>query len=66
MPLRNIGAKVIGTSTSAVSMDPAMQAKYSSYITSKFGLAKFYEILAAEYPEVHVVTFHPGIGMDCP
>ena len=62
MPSRNNGAKVVGTSTSAISMDASMQATYSSYVTSKFGLVKFYEILAAEYPDTHVVTFHPGIG----
>ena len=62
MPLRNIGAKVVGTSTSAISMDSSMQANYSSYVTSKFALVKFYEVLAAEYPDIHVVTFHPGIG----
>ncbi|KAK3669231.1 hypothetical protein LTR78_010885 [Recurvomyces mirabilis] len=61
MPSRNEGAKVIGTSTSAISMDASLQTSYSSYVTSKFGLVKFYEVLAAKYPDTHVVTFHPGI-----
>lgn len=63
MPLRNMGAKVIGTSTSAVQLDPSLLVGYSSYAVSKFGLIKFYEVLAAEYPDTHIVTLHPGVGM---
>ena len=63
MPSRRQGAKVVGTSTSAIQLDPSMQVAYSSYVTSKFATVKFFEVLAAEYPDTHVVTLHPGIGM---
>lgn len=33
----------------------------SSYVGSKVGLIKVMEVLAAEFPDVHVVTIHPGV-----
>jgi short-subunit dehydrogenase len=38
-----------------------MLTQASSYAGSKFGLIKVMEILAAEFPDVHVVTIHPGV-----
>ncbi len=39
-----------------------MQANYSSYGASKLALIRFFEIMAAEYPDTHFVTYHPGVG----
>jgi short-subunit dehydrogenase len=33
----------------------------SSYVGSKYALLKVMEIFAAEFPDVHVVTIHPGV-----
>lgn len=38
-----------------------MLIRTSSYASSKYGLLKVMEILAAEFPDVHVVTIHPGV-----
>jgi len=52
---------IIGTSTAAVVLPAAMVADGSSYVASKLGLIKFLEVLAAEYPDIHITTIHPGI-----
>jgi short-subunit dehydrogenase len=52
---------LIGTSTGAVTLPAAMLTEGSSYVGSKVGLIKVMEILAAEFPDVHVVTIHPGV-----
>ena len=33
----------------------------SSYVTSKLATIKLFEFVAAEYPDVQVVTIHPGV-----
>ena len=32
------------------------------YAGSKWALIRLYEIMAAEYPDTHFVTYHPGVG----
>jgi NAD(P)-dependent dehydrogenase (short-subunit alcohol dehydrogenase family) len=44
-----------------VTLPPAMLTPASSYAGSKYALIKVMEILAAEFPDVHVVTIHPGV-----
>ncbi|KAE9977959.1 hypothetical protein EG328_001752 [Venturia inaequalis] len=61
LPNRGKDATLIGVSTGAVNLPAAMLIRTSSYASSKYGLLKVMEILAAEFPDVHVVTIHPGV-----
>lgn len=41
-----------------------MSARYTGYNASKVAAAKFIEDLGAEFPDLHVVNLHPGVGKD--
>lgn len=62
LPTRDSDATILGTSAGVINIPPAWAAGLSSYTSSKFGALKFFEILAAEVPDVNVMIFHPGIG----
>jgi NAD(P)-dependent dehydrogenase (short-subunit alcohol dehydrogenase family) len=61
LPTKGKNPVIIGTSTAAVTLPVAMVTDGSSYVASKLGLIKFLEVLAAEYPDIHITTIHPGI-----
>lgn len=43
-----------------------IQLLTSSQNSSKFATLKFFEILAAGNPDIHVVSMHPGVGKSIP
>ena len=51
LPGRKKGAVVIGTSTAVAALDIDMQAKFSSYASSKLAFVRLFEIMAVEYPD---------------
>lgn len=61
LPKRNEGSSLIGVSAGSIQID-AMAKNFSAYNSSKFAEVKMLEILAAENPDLHVVTMHPGVG----
>lgn len=61
MPTRGKNAVVVGTSTGGVVFPEAYSLGHSSYMVSKFAIIKFMQVVATEYPDVHVVTIHPGV-----
>lgn len=61
LPTRGKDATLIGVSTNADNIPAAMLIPISSYAGSKYALLKVMEILAAEFPDVHVITIHPGV-----
>ena len=62
LPTRNKNATVVSVSAGSAHIGVARQANGSSYNASKLGGIKFFEIVAAENPDVHVVNMHPGVG----
>jgi NAD(P)-dependent dehydrogenase (short-subunit alcohol dehydrogenase family) len=46
--------------SSVVSFGPIM-SRYSSYAVSKAAAVRFFECVQIEYPEIRVVSIHPGI-----
>ena len=62
LPSRNPNATVISVNAGSVQIPGAFSHGYSAYNSSKMAVAKFFEILAVENPDVHVVTMHPGVG----
>lgn len=50
----------------SIQVPGAFSATYSSYNSSKIATLKFFEILAVENPDVHVVSMHPGVGESPP
>ncbi|RDW83504.1 hypothetical protein BP5796_04995 [Coleophoma crateriformis] len=60
LPTKGNNAVVVATATAGVSLPASMVMNVSSYVSSKLGLIKFIEVLAAEHPDVHFTTIHPG------
>jgi len=54
-------ATIIGISAGVVSLSAAHLVRSSAYTSSKMAAVKLLEILAAENPDVHVVSLHPGV-----
>lgn len=54
-------ATILGVTTGAASLPPAMLPGLSAYISSKLAQVKFLEFLAAENPNVFVASVHPGM-----
>ncbi|KAL8749386.1 MAG: hypothetical protein Q9184_006828 [Pyrenodesmia sp. 2 TL-2023] len=54
-------AVVLGVTTGAISMPPAMLGGLSAYIGSKTAQVKLLEFAAAEYPNIFVAAVHPGM-----
>ncbi|TLD28079.1 putative short chain dehydrogenase [Venturia nashicola] len=61
LPTRGKNATLIGISTGAVNLPAPLLVPACSYASSKYALLKVMEVLAAEFPDVHVVTIHPGV-----
>lgn len=63
VPSRNSSAVIVGTSTAAVSFPTTAPFVYqgSSYMGSKLAIVKFFELVAGSFPDIHVVTLHPGL-----
>lgn len=53
--------KLICTSAGLAHVPPASSRNLSGYCSSKLATLKVMEILAAETPDLHVVSFHPGV-----
>lgn len=62
MPKRNPQAALISISAGSLHIPTHYQCNGSGYNASKFAALKFFEILAAENPDLHVVSMHPGVG----
>jgi NAD(P)-dependent dehydrogenase (short-subunit alcohol dehydrogenase family) len=63
LPQRQTNAVVIGTGTALLLFDMSMQVTQSSYVASKLAMMRLLEVAAAEYQDVHFVTYSPGVGM---
>lgn len=61
LPNRNKGAALIGVSSGAVTYPAKLLGNGSAYAASKLALAKVYEFIDVEYPDVQVITIHPGV-----
>jgi hypothetical protein len=59
--LRNQDSKFIGISAGTVQVD-TLSANFSSYNGSKLAAVKVLEVLGKEYPDLYVVSMHPGVG----
>lgn len=63
LPKRNPQAALISISAGSLHIPTPYQCNGSGYNASKFAALKFFEILAAENPDLHVASMHPGVGM---
>lgn len=54
-------SSIIGVTTGASALPPAMLPGISAYIGSKVAQIKFLEFLAAESPNIFVASVHPGM-----
>lgn len=61
LPTRKAGASLVAVSSAVVSLPPVALPGTSSYVSSKLAQIKFFEFVAAEYPDLQVVTVHPGV-----
>ncbi|KAK5273089.1 hypothetical protein LTR99_002483 [Exophiala xenobiotica] len=61
IPTRGPEPIILGTSTMAVALPPAMLPRYSSYVVSKLATIKLNELLQEEHADVRFVTVHPGV-----
>jgi NAD(P)-dependent dehydrogenase (short-subunit alcohol dehydrogenase family) len=52
---------IVGTSTGGVNFPKDQAVGNSGYMVSKMAVASLMEYVAAEEPDVHVVTVHPGV-----
>jgi len=63
LPKKKSGGTIIGYSSGAAFLPPSVpnMVGTSSYSASKLAAARVYEYLAAENPDLNVVTIHPGV-----
>jgi NAD(P)-dependent dehydrogenase (short-subunit alcohol dehydrogenase family) len=54
-------AAILGVTTGASALPPAMLPGLSAYVSSKLAQVKFLEFLAAENPNIFVASMHPGM-----
>jgi len=62
LPTRNAEATVISINAGSIQVPGDFSSTFSAYNSSKFATLKFFEILAVENPDLHVVSMHPGVG----
>ena len=62
LPTRNTNAAIVSINAGSIQVTGNFSANQSGYNSSKFATLKFFEILAVENPDVHVVSMHPGVG----
>jgi NAD(P)-dependent dehydrogenase (short-subunit alcohol dehydrogenase family) len=61
LPHASPKASFVSVSSAIVSMPAAEVEGMSSYAVSKLAGIKLLEFVAAEYPDIQVVTIHPGV-----
>jgi NAD(P)-dependent dehydrogenase (short-subunit alcohol dehydrogenase family) len=61
LPTRKPNASFVAVSTAAVNFPIAMQSGSSAYTSSKLAMISFFQFIAAETPDLQVVTIHPGL-----
>ncbi len=62
MPSRKPDSTIISVNAGSIQVPGPFSAGFSAYNSSKFAVLKMFEILAAETPDVHVMSMHPGVG----
>lgn len=62
LPSRNNDASIIGVNANMItfSMSDPIAMGASAYNCSKIALVRLFEYVSAEYPDVFVVSVHPG------
>ncbi|KAF2399288.1 NAD(P)-binding protein [Trichodelitschia bisporula] len=61
LPSHKPNAAFVATSSGVVALPSEMAGYFSSYTASKLAAAKVVELVAAQYPDVQVLNFHPGV-----
>ncbi|KAK0904179.1 hypothetical protein LTR91_001190 [Friedmanniomyces endolithicus] len=61
MPSRKPDSTIISVNAGSIQVPGPFSAGFSAYNSSKFAVLKMFEILAAETPDVHVMSMHPGV-----
>lgn len=61
LPKRNPDSVLIGINAGSIQVQ-AMSSRFSAYNASKFAALKMLENLAAETPDLQIVSMHPGVG----
>ena len=61
LPNHNDGASLIGVSSAVICLPTKALPGGSSYVISKLANAKLFEYVADEYPDIQVLTVHPGV-----
>ncbi|KAK1814736.1 hypothetical protein LTR12_010872 [Friedmanniomyces endolithicus] len=61
MPSRKPDSTIISVNAGSIQVPGPFSAGFSAYNSSKFAVLKMFEILAAETPDVHVLSMHPGV-----
>ncbi|KAF2491550.1 NAD(P)-binding protein [Lophium mytilinum] len=61
LPSRKPSASLVAVASAVVSLPAALLEGGSSYVVSKLATIKLFEFVAAEYPDVQVLTVHPGV-----
>jgi len=61
LPTKGKDAVVVGVSTGGIIFPKPMAATNAGYISSKQAMTNLLEYIAAEEPDVHFVTVHPGV-----
>jgi hypothetical protein len=65
LPKRNANATIVGTTSCIINLDSAWLVGNAAYAFTKIAFTKAMDVFAAEIPDCHFVTFHPGTGK-CP
>lgn len=63
LPTRNSSAAVVGLNAAMITIPaPDLVSRgTSAYVSSKIAQLKFLELVAAENPDIFVVSVHPGV-----
>ena len=62
LPHRNSGATIIAINAASIQVPLDFIVNFSSYNCAKFAALKYFECLANENKDLHVVNMHPGVG----
>jgi NAD(P)-dependent dehydrogenase (short-subunit alcohol dehydrogenase family) len=63
LPHKKSGGTIVAYSSGFAFLPPGLPflAKNSAYSTSKLAMARFYEFLAVEHPDLNVFILQPGV-----
>ncbi|KIW83356.1 hypothetical protein Z517_02601 [Fonsecaea pedrosoi CBS 271.37] len=61
LPVGSPTATIINVSTAAIHVPTAMVTNLSAYSSSKLASLRFFEFVQSEHPDLHVVSFQPGV-----